>query len=235
MHSKDKPKQFLNIYSKPVIIHTLEKFEECPDIDAVTIACVEDWIPYLTDILFQYRINKVKKIVPGGKTGQMSIYNALIAAEELVNEELAKGNAVERSIVLIHDGVRPRITPELLKQNIECVKKYGSAITTGVVKETVVVVDDEEHIISIPERSNCRVAKAPESFWLDEILAVQRDAIKKGTSNIYDTVTLMNEYGYKMHMLEGPNDNIKVTTQEDIYTLRGIYESIENDQLYNTL
>ena len=67
---------------------------------------------------------------------------------------------------------------------------------------------------------------------MNEILNVQRDAIKRGTSNIYDTVTLMNEYGYKMHMIEGPNDNIKVTTQEDIYTLRGIYESIENDQLY---
>lgn len=232
MHSKDKPKQFLDIYSKPVIIHTLEKFEECGDIDAVTISCIEDWIPYLKELLFKYRINKVKKVVPGGITGQMSIYNALVAAEELVKEALAEGKKVERSIALIHDGVRPRITPELISKNIECVKKYGSAITTGVVKETVVVVDEDEHIISIPERAKCRVAKAPESFWLDEILNVQRDAIKRGTSNIYDTVTLMNEYGYKMHMIEGPNDNIKVTTQEDIYTLRGIYESIENDQLY---
>ena len=233
MHSKDKPKQFLDIYGKPVIIHVLEKFEVCKDIDAICVSCVEDWIPFLQELIFKYRISKVRKIVSGGETGQMSIYNALTAAEELVNEEISKGISVERSIVLIHDGVRPRITPELLSQNIDCVKKYGSAITVGTVKETMVIVNEEDSILTIPQRSNCRVAKAPESFWLDEVLRVQRDAITHGMINAYDTVTLMNDYGIKMHIIEGPVDNIKVTTQEDIYTLRGIYESIENDQLYN--
>jgi len=75
MHSKDKPKQFLEMHNKPIIIHTLEHFEKNEDIDAVVIACVEEWIPYLNELVNKYRINKVKRIVPGGETGQLSIYN----------------------------------------------------------------------------------------------------------------------------------------------------------------
>jgi 2-C-methyl-D-erythritol 4-phosphate cytidylyltransferase len=228
MHSKDKPKQFLTIYGKPVIIHTLEHFENCPDIDAVSISCLEEWIPQLKDFLFQFRINKVKRIVPGGETGQMSIFNALVAAEEIV-KETDDGN---RSIALIHDGVRPLISPQLLTQNIECVRKYGSAITTGVVKETIVVVGKDGGIESIPKRSACRVAKAPESFWLDEIMQIQRKAISEGNTSFYDSCCLMNQYGYKLHMIEGPIENIKITTPDDIYTLRGYLEKKENAQLY---
>lgn len=228
MHSMDKPKQFLAIYGKPVIIHTLEHFENCPDMDAVSISCLEEWIPNLEELVFQFRIKKVKKIVPGGETGQMSIFNALVAAEDIVKES----GDTERSIALIHDGVRPLISPQLLTQNIECVKKYGSAITTGVVKETIVVVDNGEGIESIPNRSNCRVAKAPESFWLDEILKVQRKAIAEGNRSAYDSCCLMSQYGYKLHMIEGPIENIKITTPDDIYTMRGHLEKIENAQLY---
>lgn len=224
MHTKDKPKQFLDIYNKPVIIHTLEHFENCQDIDAVVVACVEEWIPALNEMLSKFRIEKVKKVVPGGETGQMSIFNALCAAEEFSNGE--------KTVVLIHDGVRPLISSELLSKNIECVKKYGSCITTGVVKETIVVVDEQERISSIPNRVDCRVAKAPESFWLDEILSVDRDAISKGYTNAYDSCCLMNEYGYELHMLDGPIENIKITTPDDIYMMRAYLEKRENAQLY---
>ena len=223
MHSKDRPKQFLEVYGKPVIIHTLEHFEKCEDIDAVVISCIKDWIPYLKDLLFNYRIKKVHEIVSGGETGQMSIYNALCAAEKIANGE--------RSVVLIHDGVRPLINPDLLSKNIECVKRFGSCITTGVVKETIVVTADGG-IVEIPNREDCRVAKAPESFWLDEILEADRKAIEGGQTNAYDSCCLMNAYGYKLHMLDGPEDNIKVTTPDDIYAMRAVLEKKENAQIY---
>ena len=224
MHSKDKPKQFLEIYGKPVIIHTLEIFEKCSEIHAITVSCVEEWIPYLKELLVKYRINKVKKIVPGGETGQLSIYNALVAAEEVATGE--------KSVVLIHDGVRPLINQDILVKNIECVKKYGSAITTGVINETIVVVDEEERIVQIPNRSDCRVAKAPQSFWLDDILAAEKRFINDGKGNAYDSCCLMHGYGFEMHMIEGPNENIKITTQDDIYTMRAVLEKRENSQLY---
>ena len=118
MHSKDKPKQFLEMYNKPVIIHTLEHFENHPMINAIAVVCIESWIPYLNELLYKFRIEKVKKVVPGGETGQLSIYNGLKAAKEIA------GN--EKAIALIHDGVRPLINEKLITDNIEAVKKYGS-------------------------------------------------------------------------------------------------------------
>ena len=87
MHSKEKPKQFLEIYNKPIIIYTIEYFERHPEIDAVVVVCVKDWIPFLQELLYRYRIEKVKAVVPGGETGQLSIYNGLKAAKEVAGDE----------------------------------------------------------------------------------------------------------------------------------------------------
>ena len=224
MHSKVRPKQFLELYNKPIIIHTLEHFEKNKEIDAVVIACVEEWIPYLENLLYKFRIEKVKKIVPGGKTCQLSIYNGLKAAKEVADDE--------KSIVLIHDGVRPLINSELLSRNIESVKKYGSAITAGVVKETIVVVNESLDVEQVPSRANSRVAKAPQSFWLYEILEIHDKALSEGIDNTIDSCTLMKQYGKRLHMIDGPFENIKITTPDDFYTMRAILEAKENSQIY---
>ena len=224
MHSKERPKQFLEMYKKPIIIHTIEHFEENEEIDAVVIACVEEWIPYLKKLLYKFRIEKVKKVVPGGRTGQLSIYNGLLAAKELA------GN--ERSIVLIHDGVRPLINSELLSTNIASVVKYGSAITAGVVKETIVVVDENMEVENVPSRKHSRMAKAPQSFWLEDIMQVHERALADGEENSIDSCTLMKKYGKQLHMIDGPYENIKITTPDDFYTMRAILEAKENSQIY---
>lgn len=224
MHSKERPKQFLELYNKPIIIHTLEHFENNEDIDAVVVSCIEGWISYLEKLLYKYRIEKVKKVVPGGATGQLSIYNGLKAAKEIAGSEEA--------IVLIHDGVRPLITPELLSENIKCVHKYGSAITAGIVKETIVVIDENMQVRQVPARAQSRVAKAPQSFWLDDILDVHERALAAGESNSIDSCTLMKQYGKQLHMIDGPYENIKITTPDDFYTMRAILEAKENSQIY---
>ncbi len=224
MHSKDLPKQFLKVHGKPIIIHTLEHFEKNSGIDAIAIACVEEWIPYLKELIYKYRIDKVKKIVRGGETGQMSIYNGLLAAKEI-----SQG---KNAIVLIHDGVRPLINTELLTANINSVKKYGSAITSGTVKETIVVVDESGLIEQVPSRQKSRVAKAPQSFWLDDILSVHEKAQKDKLFNSIDSCTLMQLYGRSLHMVDGPYENIKITTPDDFYTMRAILDAKENAQIY---
>lgn len=134
MHSKDRPKQFLEMYNKPIIIHTLEYFENHSMIDAIVVVCIKDWIPYLNKLLYKFRIEKVKSVVPGGETGQLSIYNGLKSAKQIAKDE--------KSIVLIHDGVRPLINEKVISDNIQSVIKYGSAITTAKVKETILVVNE---------------------------------------------------------------------------------------------
>ena len=129
MNTKVTPKQFLEVHGKPIIIYTLEQFEEHDEIDGIVIVCLVDWIDHLKKLLSKFGIRKVKEIVPGGETGQMSIFAGISKAHELFSDD---------DFVLIHDGVRPLINEELIKRNIQDVKDYGSSITSGIVKETIV-------------------------------------------------------------------------------------------------
>ena len=167
----------------------------------------------------------MKKIVPGGKTGQKSIYNGLCAAKEISTDE--------NSIVLNHDGVRPLINADVITRNIESVQKNGSAITTSPVQETILVVTKESSSIDyVPSRKNSRVAKAPQSFWLKDILTAQEKAIADGHDNFIDSCSLMQASGYKLFLIDGPKENIKITTPEDFYIMRAILEAKENAQIY---
>lgn len=224
MHSKKTPKQFLKVYDKPIIVHTMEYFEKCSEVDAIIAVCLKDWIPYLEELVSIYRLNKVKKVVEGGQTGQLSIYNGLRAAEQIANKQDA--------VVLIHDAVRPLINDDLIRKNIGTVKKYGSAITTVPLKETVLTVNKEENEIEyLPDRNICRLARAPQSFFLSEILKTHQKAIEDGKISFVDSCTMMKEYGYKLHLIDGPSENIKITTPEDFYIFRAILESRENSQI----
>ena len=225
MHSKEMPKQFLEMYNKPIIIHTLEHFENHRDIDAIIVVCIEGWIEYLKDLLYKYRIEKVKLIVPGGNTGQLSIFKGLEAAKKI--------SGSEKSVVLIHDGVRPLINEKLITDNINSVLKYGSAITTAKVKETILVVNENDSTIDyVPSRNNSRIAKAPQSFWLDDILTAHKNSLAEGENNCIDSCTMMQKYGYALHLIDGPNENIKITTPEDFFIMRAILEAKENGQIY---
>lgn len=224
MHSKERPKQFLEMYNKPIIIHTLEHFENHPDIDAIVVVCVEGWVDYLQKLLYKFRIEKVKKIVTGGATGQLSIYNGLVAAKEV--------SGAEDTVILIHDGVRPLINSKLISDNIESVKKNGSAITTAVVKETILVVKEDSFIDYVPSRANSRIAKAPQSFWLDDILSAHEKALNQGKSDFIDSCSMMQYFGKSLYLVDGPEENIKITTPQDFYSMRAILEAKENAQIY---
>ncbi len=223
MHTKDKPKQFLMVHGKPIIVHTIEQFERHPEIDGIVVVCIESWIPYMEEMKYRYRLDKISAIVPGGATGQLSIYNGLCAAKDKFG--------VDETIVLIHDGVRPLIDAETISRNIDSVKKYGSAITCTKVIETVVLVEDDIQVTDIPSRENSRLAKAPQSFYLKDILAAQDQAIAEGNTNVIDSCTLMRESGMKLHAVIGSNDNIKITTPEDFYIFRALFDARENRQL----
>ena len=225
MNSKSKPKQFLELNGKAIIIHTLEYFERCSEIDNIVVVCIEDWIDYLKELLKKNFITKVKWIVPGGSTGQESICNGLKAI-------YADCPDPKDSVVLIHDGVRPLISEQLIKDNIECVRKHGSSITVVPQNETVVSIDDTNMICGTTERSTARIARAPQSFILEDIMEAHRRAISEGKTNMIDSASLMMEYGHKLHVVEGPIENIKITTPSDFYIFRAIFEARENSQIF---
>ena len=223
MNSKDKPKQFLLIHGKPIIIHTVEVFQSHPEIDGIVVVCINDWIPYMQELIYRYRLEKVSRVITGGHTGQMSIYNGLVAAEQEYG--------TEDNIVLIHDGVRPLITSEEISANIQSVKEHGSAITCARTKETFVLVDSGNRVRQVSNRDFSYLAKAPQSFWMKDILEAQNRAISEGQTNVIDSCTLMRLYGYELYFVDGSYENIKITTPDDFYIFRALYDARENQQL----
>ncbi|MBO5387061.1 MAG: 2-C-methyl-D-erythritol 4-phosphate cytidylyltransferase [Lachnospiraceae bacterium] len=226
MNTKSRPKQFLEMNGKPIIIHTIEYFENCKDIDKIVVVCIEDWIERFGKMLTKYNITKVERVVPGGATGQLSIYNGLCAAREVAGDKLSE------SVVLIHDGVRPLITEQLILDNIAMVKEKGSAITVTPATETIIQVNENNEISNVVDRNSCYTAKAPQSFFLKDILAVHEKALSEGKDNMIDSATMMRTYGHVLHTVVGPVENIKITNPTDFYIFRSIYEARENSQIF---
>ncbi len=221
MNTRSKPKQFLELHGKPVIIYTIEHFEYHAEIDNIVVVCLKDRIDELKGLLKRYSITKVSEIVPGGETGHDSIYNGLKAME---------GTAKEGDIVLIHDGVRPLITGNLISENIEAVRKYGNAITSEPARESVLQSKDGENVDVVPDRSMMYVAKAPQSFYFTDIMKIYEMAKNQGRRSI-DSAHLLSMYNVPMHIVRSVKNNIKITEPADFYIFRALFEAIENQQI----
>lgn len=222
MHSESKPKQFLELYGKPVIIYTLEVFEKHREIDGLVVVCIESWIPYLEKLIRQYEITKVRSIVPGGSTGQDSIYQGLKKANELYDDD---------SIVLIHDGVRPLISDQTISDNIRTACEYGNCITCIPTIETF-MVHQEDGSFHVPERKDSLVARAPQTFILKDVLNAHEKAQQFDKHDFIDTCTLMNHYGYRLNTIIGPMENIKITTPMDFFLFKAIVEARESEKAF---
>ena len=223
MKTTTKPKQFLELYGKPIIIHTIEHFENHPMIDQIVIVCIEGWIDYLENLLLKFHIKKVVKIVSGGTTGQMSIFHGLAAMSDNIQPE---------DIILIHDGVRPLIDADIITNNIDCVRKHRTAITVKPVIETVIQVNAENAITNVVDRDSCQTAVAPQSFFLSGIYSLHLKAQEDGLIDMTDSATLVRYYGLELFTVMGGPENIKITTPSDFYIFKAIYEARENQQIF---
>lgn len=222
MNSHSKPKQFLEMHGKPIIIYTLEHFEYHNEINNIVVVCLSAWIQELEGLLKRYGITKVSGIVPGGETGHDSICNGLIAMKDTASED---------DIVLIHDGVRPLIDEKLISNNIYATKKYGNAITAEAVRESVLRSADGKNVNEIPPRNQMFTAKAPQSFRFGKILRLYEKADEDGLKTI-DSAHLCSLYHVPMHMVKSPPNNIKITDPVDFYVYRALYEALEGQQVY---
>lgn len=209
------PKQFLKINDKPIIIRTLELFQTHKDIDKIYISIHPDYYEYMQELVKYYYITKTAGMVNGGKTGQESIYNAL---------KLAQKENPQDSIVLIHDGVRPNITEEVITKNIECTKKNGNAITCTSCFETILISENGINPEHVPYRKDTYAAQAPQTFHLGEVIEAHEITRKTNPNytDIVDTCTLYKTLDKKTFMVKGNRGNIKITTIEDLYILRAL-------------
>lgn len=223
MKSKTKPKQFLELHGKPILVYTIEHFQRHKEIDGVVLVILESWIDHCKELIETYRLTKVKAVISGGDTGQESIYKGLSEVEKLYG--------TENVTVLVHDGVRPLIDEQTITKALDCVKAHGNAITVTPAIETVSMTDKNGMIVNVMDRSQCFMARAPQCFKLADLLGSHRRAIQEKMEFI-DSASMMRHYGFELYTVEGAIENIKITTPSDFYIFRAIVDAREGSQIF---
>ena len=209
------PKQFLELCGKPVLAHTLELFERHPRIDGIYLVVNADYLDGVPAFAEEYGIAKLRGVTAGGASAQESIYNGLRYMAERESSD---------STVLLHDGVRPYVTPDVISANIAAVEGFGSAVTYTPCYETIVLSKDGAAIDSIPPRSESYTAQAPQSFRLGDILSAHERirARPGGYDGMVDQAAICFELGIPVHLVPGNRGNVKITTPEDLITLEAL-------------
>ncbi len=207
------PKQFINVYDKPVLIYTLEGFQRHPQIDAIEVVCIDGWHDVLWAYAKQFGIDKLKWVVQGGNTGQESIRNGIYNLEGICSDD---------DIVIIHDGIRPMIDDTVLTDVISKCKKYGNAVTSMPYNEQIFVIDDEISTTKYIPRETLRRVSTPQAYNFKLVDSKYHEAFEKeiGIYGSSYTNTMMVELGERLYFAAGSDKNIKLTTKDDLDTFK---------------
>lgn len=223
MKNTSVPKQFLELYGKPIIVYTLEKFENHEEIDGIVIVCLEAWITRMWKYVRKFGITKVKAVVSGGGSGQESIRNGLVAATQYFPQD---------SLMLVHDGVRPLVAQETISRAIACANAHGNAITVVPATETIFLDSTDGMVGTILDRKQCQMARAPQCFLLMDLLGLHQKAELEGRNDFIDSASMARHYDVPLYTVEGTTENIKITTPVDFYIFRAIVDATENRKIF---
>ena len=213
---QDIPKQFINVYDKPVIIYTLDGFQRHPLVDAIEVVCLDGWHDVLWAYAKQFDITKLKWVVSGGETGQESIRNGVFNLE---------GKTTDDDIVIIHDGIRPLVDELVLTDVIQKAQTFGNAVTSLPYNEQIFVVNPEDSGTTrqyVP-RETLRRVSTPQAYRFGKLDWAYHEAFEKeiGIYGSAYTNTMMVELGETLHFAAGSDKNIKLTTKDDLEMFKG--------------
>ncbi len=206
---QDIPKQFINVYDKPVLIYTLEGFQKHPEIDVIEVVCLEGWHDILKAYARQFSIDKLKWVISGGASGQESIRNGVFNLE---------GKCKDDDIIVIHDGIRPLVDESVLSDVIITAKQFGNAVTSLPYNEQIFKTTDGKTTNEFIPRETLRRVSTPQAYRFDLLLSSYKKAFKEKIG-IYGSSyanTMMVELGETLHFAAGSEKNIKLTTKDDL-------------------
>ena len=211
---QDIPKQFINVNDKPVIVYTLEAFQNHPNIDAIEVVCLEGWHDILWAYAKQFNITKLESVVNGGPNGQDSIRNGI--------EDISTRHCEEDDIVLVHDAIRPMVSAEVISDNIRVCRLYGNATT--VVPCNTAMLKSEDDIVSETQliRNTVKMTQTPQSFFIKDLLKAHKEAVEKGITSSVASCTMYIELGKKVFLSTGSEKNLKLTTTDDIEIFKAL-------------
>lgn len=214
MHN-EIPKQFINIEDKPLIVYTMEKFETHPSIDYICVVCLDGWHEILKAYAKQFGITKLKWVVSGGKNGQESIHNGLMAIAQECGED---------DYVMVHDGNRALVSHDIISDSIRVCKEMGSAVAAIPCTEAIFRCEDEENTyanISIPREDVVRT-QTPHTYPIGKLLWAHKEAEKRGITNTAASCVLMQELGETVYFSSGSEKNLKITTVDDMQIFKAL-------------
>ena len=227
MGGSKRPKQFLELCGRPFIDYTIAHFAEHPDVTGIVVVCLESWIPYLRRVLASRKYDKHIDVIPGGETGQDSIFRGL---KFLHDRHPGDADAV----VLVHDGVRPLINAEVISACLESVVAHGATATIAPSPETVVVRGEGTTVESVLTRSLCGFARAPQGSRLEDLYQAHLRAQEEGLEFV-DSISMLSHYGHPIYTVDGPSENIKVTTPMDYYAFKGYMDARDQRMLWEVV
>ncbi len=218
---QDIPKQFIHVENKPIIIHTMEAFQNHPSIDAIIVVTLTSWIDVLKAYAKQFNITKLRWVVSGGETGQESIYNGLKKLQEELSDE---------DVVMIHDGNRCMVSSEIISNSIATFKKYGSAVAAIPCVEAVFRSSDNglSSTKSIPREQLFRT-QTPHTYTLGKLIWAHEEANKRGINNTAASCSLMAELGETVYFSKGSEENLKITTVDDMVIFKALLHTKKDD------
>lgn len=219
--NQDIPKQFINVYDKPILIYTLESFQRHPDIDEIEVVCIDGWHDILRAYAKQFNITKLKSIVSGGASGQESIRNGVFSLE---------GYCSVDDTIIIHDGIRPLVDESVLSDVIVKCKKYGNAVTSLPYNEQIFRVKDDISTKEYIPRETIRRVSTPQAYKFGKLLWAYKEAFSKeiGIYGSSYTNTMMVDLGETLYFASGSDKNIKITTKDDLELFKA-YLKLERD------
>lgn len=203
------PKQFMEIFEKPIIVYTLETFQNHPEIDAILVVCLDGWHEKLREYALKYQFTKLKWIVSGGETGQDSIMMGV--------KELEKHCSPD-DIVVLHDANRPMVSPEIISDCIAVCRKYGSGVSSNPVIAALAISEDKIKTNEIMQywKKPIMTMLKPEAYPLSKMTWVYHEANKRGITNTISYCTLLVDLGEEVYFALGSEKNIKITTPDDV-------------------
>ena len=221
---QDIPKQFINVYDKPVLLYTLEGFQKHPQIDAIELVCLDGWHDVVRAYAKQFNISKLKWIVSGGQTGQESIRNGVFHLEGLCADD---------DIIIIHDGIRPLVDETVLTDVIVKCRQYGNAVTSLPYNEQIFVADDEISTTKYIPRETLRRVSTPQAYTYSKLLWAYKKAFAEeiGIYGSSYTNTMMVELGERLYFAAGSDKNIKLTTKDDLEMFKADLKSDKDNWL----
>lgn len=210
----DIPKQFVNVYNKPIIVYTMQKFQNHPEIDAIMIACLKGWENMVQAYAKQFHIDKLKWIITGGLTGQDT--------SKLAADELSK-SCGDEDIVIIHDSIRPLVSDEIIADSIRVCKEKGMGISAVSSMDNVMLTNDGESGLQSISRYAFRRIQTPQTYQLGNLRKFHAEAMKQKIRNENDTNNMVSKLGVKVFLSKGSDLNIKINTVEDVEMFKALY------------